>query len=544
MSQKFQPPDDGERRPSVGFFPALAAVFIVTVIGSAVGRAMGGALSGRQPEISPTVPPGPGSPGLEKSATGQQTSGANFYGGKRRVWAWFIPTLVAIFSFYFWNTYSSNNNLFNGDGGRYGDVANAFLQGHLYLLIEPDPKLLSAPDPYDSRADRGDILWDGAFYKGKYYFDRGVTPALFLFLPYQLITGHVMNQALAFFIVCVVNVLLFTALLRLMVRFRFPHVPLFWQLALVVVYSFSNLSLYHMRRGWMYEMEEMAGATVLLALFIALFLLLHLPRQRTFWMLVTGLIFGLAAATRANYIFAGVAPFFAWLYLFQTKNREGITGARFAVQTAVLVLPALLIGLAMAWYNQARFGSPVNFGQVYCLNSYDMAKPIFSIWYLADRLWEDLFMPPLFCHRFPFVVPGPRLLPGVFADRMVWGPVCSMFACAPVCWFAFLWRREASRLPDPRDLQYLRVFGFCVFAAWLMVSIPDFIYYAIDIRHVIDIGMPLLVLATLSILARRERAKFSKTYLIVLMLAMVISVYVGFAFGLIGTWNWIGVDGP
>jgi hypothetical protein len=74
-----------------------------------------------------------------------------------------------------------------------------------------------------------------------------------------------------------------------------------------------------------------------------------------------------------------------------------------------------------------------------------------------------------------------------------------------------------------------------------MVSIPDFIYYAIDIRHVIDIGMPLLVLATLSILARRERAKFGKTYLIVLMLAMVISVYVGFAFGLIGTWNWIGV---
>jgi hypothetical protein len=51
-------------------------------------------------------------------------------------------------------------------------------------------------------------------------------------------------------------------------------------------------------------------------------------------------------------------------------------------------------------------------------------------------------------------------------------------------------------------------------------------------------------LATLSILARRERAKFSKTYLIILLLTMVSSIYVGFAFGLIGTWNWIGVDGP
>jgi hypothetical protein len=51
-------------------------------------------------------------------------------------------------------------------------------------------------------------------------------------------------------------------------------------------------------------------------------------------------------------------------------------------------------------------------------------------------------------------------------------------------------------------------------------------------------------LATLSILARRERATFGMTYLFVLILAMAISVYVGFAFGLIGTWNWIGVDGP
>ncbi len=536
------PSSQREESPPLGLFPKLVAVFVVTLVGAALGRRLERAATEHPLGRYPAGLPGPDA--TADSALTRQANGASLPRRKPRAWIWFTATLAAIFAFYFWNTYSSNNDFFNGDGGRYGDMANAFLHGHLYLLIEPDPKLLNSPNPYDPHADRGDILWDGCFYKGKYYFDRGVTPALFLFCPYQLLTGHIMHQALAFLIICVVNVLLFTALLRLMVRFRFPHVPLFWQVALVLVYSFSNLALYHMRRGWMYEMEEMAGATALLPLLISLFLVLHLLRRRTFWMFMTGLTYGLAAATRDNYIFAGVAPFFVWFYLLRTRSREGLSGRKFSLQTAIMVLPAALIGLAIAWYNQARFGSPVDFGQEYCLNSYDMTAPRFSIWYLADRIWEDLFMPPLFSHRFPYVYPGPRLLPGVYADRLVWGPVCSMFGCAPVCWFAFLWQREVMRLPHASEIQALKVFGFSVFAAWLMVTIPDLTYYAIDIRHVIDIGMPLLVLATLSILARRERASFSMGYVLVLIPAMLISIYVGFAFGLIGTWDWIHIGGP
>ena len=470
--------------------------------------------------------------------------GSTFLYDRRWTIFWIAPALLIVGCYYTWNTMSSRPTLFDEDGGPYGQLAQSFLHGQTALMVTPDPKLLAAPDPYDGSADRGNFPWDYSYYKGKFYLYFGPTPAIFLFIPYYLITGQTMDMAFAFLIISCVNVLLFTLLLRLMVKAWFPHVPLPWQAALIVVYGFSNLAPYHLRRGMMYEMEEMSAATFLLAFFITLFMVLTRPRYRLFWLAMASLAYGCAFATRVTYVFAGVVLIFLGLHFFYLA-REGKTSLKqFIIQMICLTLPSFVVAMGIAWYNDVRFDSPTQFGAFYCLTTFTPTNPPFSLRFIPDRMWEDLIMPPVYYPQFPYIFPVVRKIPGLFADRLCWENVCSAFSAFPICWFAFLWLREVERLPVQGHMREMKLFGMSAVGAWVTVLIPLLLFFHINIRHVIDIIMPLLVLATFSILARRERGPFGWIYGTILVIFMMICIYDGFAFGLVGPYNWIGITVP
>src|ERR1035438_1983943 len=74
-------------------------------------------------------------------------------------------------------------------------LARGLLSGHLYIDKEVPPVLEQLKDPYDpsaNRAVRDDPryrLHDFSYYRGKLYLYFGVPPALFLFVPWHLVTG-------------------------------------------------------------------------------------------------------------------------------------------------------------------------------------------------------------------------------------------------------------------------------------------------------------------------------------------------------------------
>ncbi|MEE1039534.1 MAG: hypothetical protein U0L10_02305, partial [Lachnospiraceae bacterium] len=74
--------------------------------------------------------------------------------------------------------------------------ADALLKGHTYLDIRPPRYLTKLRNPYDrlqrdSVAHQYDekVLWDAAYYNGRYYVYFGIVPALLSFVPYRLVTG-------------------------------------------------------------------------------------------------------------------------------------------------------------------------------------------------------------------------------------------------------------------------------------------------------------------------------------------------------------------
>ena len=77
----------------------------------------------------------------------------------------------------------------------YNLLARGLLSGHLYLAKEVPPALAALPDPYDPDANRTlredprYLLHDMSYYRGRLYLYFGVAPALFVFIPWHLVTG-------------------------------------------------------------------------------------------------------------------------------------------------------------------------------------------------------------------------------------------------------------------------------------------------------------------------------------------------------------------
>jgi hypothetical protein len=88
-------------------------------------------------------------------------------------------------------------------GGYYNYLAHGFSEGHLYLPVEPDPRVLALPNPIDPKAGVGlPKLFDAVLYNRRYYLYHGAGPAVMLFWPWRLLTHHDLPENYALYLFC------------------------------------------------------------------------------------------------------------------------------------------------------------------------------------------------------------------------------------------------------------------------------------------------------------------------------------------------------
>jgi hypothetical protein len=99
---------------------------------------------------------------------------------------------VAIGSYYLWELRAAGYGFdwAHGQNGYYNYLGRAFAHGRLELPIKPSPQLLALPNPWDPAADDTYKMHDMALFNGRYYLYHGPGPAVLLFTPWLLITGH------------------------------------------------------------------------------------------------------------------------------------------------------------------------------------------------------------------------------------------------------------------------------------------------------------------------------------------------------------------
>jgi hypothetical protein len=294
----------------------------------------------------------------------------------------------------------------------YHSLTDAFLEGHLSLDEEVAPELLNDPRPYDpaERIQRDTSHpWDAAYYNGKYYCYFGVVPVLLMFLPFKLITGQHFPTFMGVFVFSALSCVLLALLWQEMVLQFMRRMPFFFHLlgasTLILCAGVALLC----RRTLTYEV--VVAATLMFSTLGFLLLLKSYHDSR----ISCGKIFGgalalaVAVGCRPTAIFLSLlVPVFLW-HMFKMLPSGRTNKMKYLGKIALCIfIPYTAVALPLMWYNQARFGSIVDFGADYQLTmanigALSLVDPVGKLLKILAAFHAYFFNPLDFSAHFPFV---------------------------------------------------------------------------------------------------------------------------------------------
>lgn len=249
----------------------------------------------------------------------------------------------------------------------YDLLARGLQEGHLYLPVKPNPRLLAKSDPYDFKHWRY-WLWDASLYNGRYYLYWGPVPGLCLWvwkaLTHWKDTIYDQWLVLAFMLG---RLYAGAALIVSFARTRGAKVPS-WAIQLaVLVFGLAIPTPYFMARPLVYEASIAAGQCFLFCGLYAAYQGLEWPRVRLRLFALAGVCFALAFGSRGSLLVA--APLLTAGIALVAARPAGYSFRKLFVYGLALGTPIALGVVSYAVYNKLRFDSFTEFGLKYQLTS-------------------------------------------------------------------------------------------------------------------------------------------------------------------------------
>lgn len=404
--------------------------------------------------------------------------------------------------------------------------ADALLQGHSYLNIRPPRYLTRMRNPYD-RTVRNDlvsqydekILWDAAYYNGRYYVYFGIVPALVSFVPYRLITGAPLPTWRAVLFMASLLWIVSFYMIYIVIRKYFRRTSLGVYLLLAASFVPAAGVVYLATFPVVYSVPFIYGLVFTmagLALWMRGFDKKGRPHRSR--MAVGSLLIALTLGCRPTMILSFLLAFpIFW---------EEIRGKKFfwpgkdsLLNTAAVILPFIPVGLLQMRFNSARFGSPFDFGADYNLTVTDLTQKTVSIAKNIPALFQELAQPLHIQPQFPFIT-GIEVTTDyqgyMFIDKMI-GGFFALNSLALFCFWIFRLRKKMAAR---------KTFGLaaCCFAIAVLLIELDIQVGGISQRYMIDYGWLLMLTAVLAILTILDNADFHGYYAylkVVIVLAAV-----------------------
>ena len=259
---------------------------------------------------------------------------------------------------------TSSNNI-------YYQQFDAYIKGQLHLDVPVDDKLIALSNPYDPyKRDGITVLWDHAFYNGKYYSYYGHAPIYLVMLPIYWISGYVPSNlfVLQLGVLFSIFAILLASLEVIKLFVKKVNGPLLVLTLVSVVFGSLLLTNNTYEYGGMIYRIPYAYANGFLFLTIYLFIKGYRANAYRF----------------LYFIFAGLSLVFivfsrplelVYLFLFIPVIIKMIKDYRGTKQTIIDYVPALsivLIGaIIVCVMNAVRFGSIFEFGEHYQLTVTD-----------------------------------------------------------------------------------------------------------------------------------------------------------------------------
>lgn len=308
----------------------------------------------------------------------------------------FIAVALLVGAYYLWCVRATGQKFqwVYDLGGYYNYLARGLAHGHLYVDLEPSPKLLAIANPYADTVDESLKMHDMVLYRGHYYLYHGVAPAILLFTPWRLITGHDVPENFALAVFCFAGFLFSVgALLRLLALAHAPASPALLAILLLALGACQGVP-YLLGRIWVYEIAIGCGYCCLSGAIYFLTRSFSSTRSAV-WLAAAGLMFGVSIGCRPHLGLAGVIATIALAVTFLRKRRLA----------AILPFlgPLVVVGLMIALYNHQRFGNPFEFGIHYLLGNPLLNRTELAGRFFGPGIYYLLFCAPDFSLVFPFV---------------------------------------------------------------------------------------------------------------------------------------------
>ena len=392
--------------------------------------------------------------------------------------------------------------------------AEALLQGHSYLNIRPPRYLTEMRNPYDRTArnelvskNNEKVLWDAAYYNGRYYVYFGIVPALLSFVPYRLLTGSALPTWRAVLSMASLLWIVSFYLIYILIRKYFRKTSLGVYLLLAGAFVPAAGVIYLATFPVVYSVPFIYGLVFTVAglsFWMRGFDMKGKPHRIR--MVLGSFLIALTLGCRPTMILTFVLAFpIFW---------EEIKGRRFfwpkadsLMNTAAVILPFIPVGLLQMQFNKARFGSPFDFGADYNLTVTDLTKKTFSIAKNIPALFQGLAQPLHIQPQFPFIT-GIEVATDyqgyMFIDKMI-GGFFALNSLALFCLWVFRLRKKMAAR---------KTFGLaaCCFALAVVLIELDVQVGGISQRYMIDYGWLLMLTAILAILTILDSSDFHGYY--------------------------------
>lgn len=446
-----------------------------------------------------------------------------------------VLTAAAVILLYYWAVRATGDPFWYDDpGGYYCLLARALASGHLYLPLDPDPALLALPNPWDPAKNQGLGIHDLAFFNGRYYLYHGVVPAILLFTPWRLVTGRDLPERVAVLLLCIGGYLFSCALLLLLLAHLDLNPPLPLLAALLIVLGVCQSVPFLLQRAVVYEVAIAGGYFCLSGAFYFLARALSADRPRTLLFAASGLLFGLAPGCRPD---EAVAPIVAGVAVLVVLMRaRSLRAAVRSREFVAFMIPVAACAAALALYNYARFGNPLEFGQRLQIGgtAYQNVSP--ALENVAPGIYYLLFCPPEFASVFPYAAVAFRPPFGIsfslLPSRYFIEPITGIFALCPTAIAAFVAPFIARRRKLTAVIWSMLLFssGCVLFIAALGLT---------SHRFEVDYALELLMLACVAVAAVWLRAAgFTGALLKTLISALLLyGIAVGLAIGIQGPYD-------
>ena len=293
---------------------------------------------------------------------------------------------------------------------QYYRLAEAILDGHFYLNDTPPASLIMLDNPYDPDMRRTAVnnngesfKWDTAYRNGRYYVYFGIVPCLMYYLPLKAMGIELSNK---YFIMAVVSIIIIFGYLLLyeINRRWFKNISFLAHLMLSIIFVNSTGIILATRAMDLYHVPIMAAMMFLIMTMY--FWIKALPEKekgtlKGKYLTIGSITMALVAGCRPQLLLMAFisVPLF-WDYVFKQRTLFSKTSVR---KTVGFMLPFVIFGAFMMFYNYARFGSVFDFGQNYNLTVMDMTAEHFNIEKIPLGLFTYFLQLPGTSVIFPYI---------------------------------------------------------------------------------------------------------------------------------------------